>query len=130
MISKKGLLSLSLIGTIIFSFFIFLSAKGLCSYNFCSRPHDDSLATLFLPFFSIFIISIITYKMREEVYRAWFKFARIWIPLSLVLIFITPEYSEGLVPLDRGSVSFFLSVVFLVISLVIIIYKSFKLKNK
>ena len=72
----------------------------------------------------LFILSLITYWMREEVYRAWFKFARWWIPLSMVLILISPEYShDWMYRIEKGTVAFATSLIFVIVSLIIIITK-------
>lgn len=79
-----------------------------------------------LPIIPLFLFSIITYKMRDEVYRAWTRFSYVWIPLSMVAIFLAPEYSaDWMFPIEKGSVAFFSSLIFAVISLLLIIYKYF-----
>jgi hypothetical protein len=67
--------------------------------------------------------------MREEVYQAWFRFVRVWIPLSVILIALAPEYGYGLLPIDKGRVSLALTVLLLIISLFIITIKYFSLKS-
>jgi hypothetical protein len=62
--------------------------------------------------------------MREEVYQAWFRFARWWIPLSMVLILISPEYSgDWMYPITKGTVAFLTSGIFIVVSVLIIFVK-------
>src|SRR3989344_8555185 len=75
-----------------------------------------------LPIIPLFLLSLITYKMREEVYRAWLRFAYVWIPLSLLLIFLAPEYTyDWMFPVVKGTVAFFTSLLFVVLSLIIIL---------
>jgi len=81
------------------------------------------------PFIAIFLLSLITYKMRDEIFRAWIKFTYVWVPLTLVLTFLAPEYDSSLLPITKSVVSFGMSFLFLIISLIIIITKSISLKK-
>ncbi|OGG40588.1 hypothetical protein A2118_03155 [Candidatus Kaiserbacteria bacterium GWA2_50_9] len=80
----------------------------------------------FFPVIPLFVLSLITYKMRDEVYRAWLRFAQVWVPLSMLFIFLAPEYtSDWMFPVVKGTVAFFSSLLFLIISLIIIAWKYF-----
>ncbi|HRH27135.1 MAG TPA: hypothetical protein PLZ99_03210, partial [Parcubacteria group bacterium] len=58
----------------------------------------------------------------------WKNFSIWWIPLSFVIITMFPTDTHGMdfVPIIKGTVSLLLSSLYSVISLVIILYKSFK----
>ena len=43
----------------------------------------------------IFILSLITYKMREEVFQAWWKFARWFVPLIMLVTFLLNSQNRG-----------------------------------
>lgn len=97
------------------------------------------LANLLLPtlfFFSVALLafSIITYKMREEVFRAWIHFAYWWIPISLVFIYLAGGWSGGGfgMPnvLDQEFVSIIFSAIFVIVSILIIIWKYFTTRHK
>lgn len=78
----------------------------------------------FIPIILFFLFSLITYWIRGDIYQAWFRFARWWIPLSMILILISPEYShDWMYPIEKGSVAFLTSVIFAIISTLIIILK-------
>ena|SRR3989338_468225 len=78
----------------------------------------------FLPIAPVFFFCLTVYWMRDEVYRAWFKFARLWIPLSMLAILVAPEYSTNVInPIEKGTVAIFFSGIFIVVSIVIIIWK-------
>jgi hypothetical protein len=84
----------------------------------------------FFPFAPLFFIVALIYKMRDEVYRAWIKFAYVWIPLSMIAIFLAPEYTnDWMLPITKGTVAFFSSALFILISLVIISLKYISLKR-
>src|SRR3989338_106734 len=82
-----------------------------------------------LPFVAVFILSLITYKMRDQVFHSWLKFAYFWVLLTIILTILAPEYDSSFVSLTKGLVSFTLSAIFLLISLIIIIIKSFSSKK-
>lgn len=87
------------------------------------------VSLILLPIIPLFLFSLITYKMRDEVYRAWLRLASIWIPLSMLGIFLAPEYSGQLLPLfpvTKSSVAFVSAILFGAISLLIIAWKYFK----
>lgn len=72
--------------------------------------------------------------MREEVFRAWFNFAKWWIPISIFLTLIMPGGSGGGFGIpsifDKEFLAFVLAALFIIISLIIIITKSLKLRKK
>ena len=85
----------------------------------------------FLPIIPLFFFSLITYKMRDEVFRAWLRFAYAWIPLSLLLIFLAPEYTyDWMYPVVKGTVAFFSSLLFACISLIIILVSWLRSRSK
>ena len=124
---KRNILSISFLGLLVFIFSVYISVNGLCEYKYiCSRLHDDSFMAIFLVFLPFFLFSLITYKMKDNIFQTWFKFARIWVPLTILLVILSPEYGNSLLPVEKGTVSFFMSALFLIISLIIIAYKSFQ----
>jgi hypothetical protein len=130
MISKKIVLNFSwMVSLIILSTFYF-GTYALCRNIDSCASFLHYVVVYFLFTIPFFLLSLITYKMRDEVYKTWFKFAQIWIILSVFLIIISPEYGGGLIPLDKGRVSLALSVIFLVISLILILIKYLSFKNK
>jgi len=129
---KKKLLVLSILGVLLFDVFLTISFKGLCSFSYiCDRAHDDSMVYVFFLFIPLFIFSLITYKMREGIFESWWKFARIWIPLSMLAILVAPSYTHNWIfPITKGTVAVTLSVLFVIISLVLIIWQSVKERRK
>jgi hypothetical protein len=126
--SRVKILLISMVGTGIFIVSLFVAIKGVCKINyFCSRLHDDSLAFIFFPMLLLLIFSLITYKMREDVFQTWWKFSRVWMPLSMLAILIAPSYSSNwMIPIEKGTVAFFSSMIYIITSLVIVVYKKLK----
>lgn len=100
----------------------------LCGqYDYTCQDKFEVLFPAILIFLPTLLFSIITYKMREEVFRAWLHFAYWWIPISLVFIYLAGGWSGGGfgIPnvLDQEFVSIIFSALFVIISLIIIAYK-------
>ncbi len=130
-IIKKSIPSISLILIVLFLGFVFSRQIGLCpsySYSYCANFFEAFAITLF-PIIPLFIFSLITYKMKETVFQAWWKFSRVWIPLSMLAILIAPSYaSNWMIPIEKGTVAFFSSAIYVVVSVSIIAYQLSKKK--
>jgi len=89
---------------------------------------------LFLTSLSLSIIFLILLFTKEAVFNSWKKFGIWYIPLAAVLIFLAPSSSGGSfgysMGFDREAVSMFTSALFLIISLLIIAIKSWRLRGK
>jgi hypothetical protein len=124
-----------LVGTITFFLLVFSSEIGLCpkSIGTCSQNYDAHATNFFL-FLPILFFSLITYKMRDEVFRAWLHFAYWWVPLSMFLTLITPDSHGGgfgpQISLGKEDTAFVFSALFAIISLILIIYKWVKSPGK
>ena len=75
----------------------------------------------------VVLLALLAFK--ESAYRAWFKFAIVYLPLAALWIIKAKEYgSGGFLAFDilstREQVTFFVSAIFLIISFLIIIYKT------
>ena len=89
----------------------------------------SSMLLFVFPF--VLFFSLITYKMRDEVSRAWIKFTTWWVPLQILLVALTPESSGGyfVVILDTQFAAIILSGLFTIISLLLIVVKFFSLRK-
>lgn len=91
-LTRKNVLVVSGLVTL-FLVFLFSLGSNLCYSSLACREFSESkivdifnsdyLLTLFV-FLPTLLLSLITYKMRDEVFRAWWNFAR-WIVLVIVL---------------------------------------------
>lgn len=73
----------------------------------------------FIFLLSIFF-SLITYKMRDQVFHTWRNFALFWIPLSIFFIAITPEASGILQVIDKELIAIVFSGLFVILSIIVI----------
>ncbi len=124
--TKKTLLIFSGIGAGMFLILLSLVLRNGCQdkFFFC---RDQTLWLIdLLRFFPIlFILSLVTYKLRDEIFRMWIRFAQWFLAISVALILIAPNTStDWMFPNDKGRISFFLSILFFLISLIIIGIKS------
>lgn len=79
--------------------------------------------------FSFFIISLILLFAREEVFHSWKKFTIVYLPIAAIFLFLAAGESGGgigLASIDSEIISWFLSGLFLFISILIIGVKSWK----
>lgn len=85
---------------------------------------EDIGFILFYCAFSVLVISILTYKMRDEVFRAWISFTKWGVPLQIFLALIFPVSGGGyLISIDKQFAAIILSILFVIISLILIAWK-------
>lgn len=101
------------------------------TYDYCPSVYTPCMdliydaVAVFLIFIPLFLFSLITYRMAVPVYRAWVRFAAVWIPLSMVSILMAPEYVTNMgwfYPVVKGSVAFSFSLLFVIISAAIVLW--------
>jgi len=90
----------------------------------------SGIILLFFPILPLFFFSLVTYFMRDEVFQSWWRFARVWVPVSMIAILLAPAYaSDWMFPVDKGRIAFFTSLLFMIISLILIIRTKWKLQK-
>lgn len=93
---------------------------GGAGYSQCTEVLYAGMMTL-LPTIPFFLFSFIVFWMRKDIYDSWFRFARVWVPLSMFLIFIAPVYgSDWMYPIEKATVLLITNILFVLISLIII----------
>jgi hypothetical protein len=137
--TKKNILLLSFVGASVYGI-LFLYSDSLYDYCFaggrCLEFWNSLkiIGPIIFPFPAVFLFSLITYFMREETFRSWLHFVYWWVPLSIFLTLITTESGGGgfgpQMSWGKEDTAFVFSALFAVISLILIIVKSWKLKGK
>ena len=133
--SKRMVLLISLCGTA--SVFLISGLEMLKFWcgtsNYTCWDKLEFIGHELLIFFPIFLLSLITYFLREEVFRAWLRFAYVWMPLSLVVIYLSAGWTGGGfgIPnvLDQETVAIIFSGLFIIISPLLILWKYFALRR-
>jgi hypothetical protein len=121
--TKKIILFISIIFAV---FFIATSnySNSLYNYGFWSKIIDSAIPML-IAFSSIiiFIFSLITYFLKDEIFKPWLKFTYIWLPLSIIFTLITPGGSGSFfVSLwDKEMTVIFMSALYVVVSITMLI---------
>ena len=81
------------------------------------------------PILPLFIFSLLTYRLPERYFRAWSRFALVWIPLSMLAIACSPEYGDSIMPIysiTKGVVAYYSSILFALISAIILLFVWFR----
>jgi hypothetical protein len=79
-----------------------------------------------------FILSVIIYFLREEIFLSWWKFVKYYLPIAFFLILGFSSGGGGSFSMgnDMEAMIFFTAGLYFIISLVLIIYKSIKLREE
>lgn len=125
---------LSLLGVAVGYGIVYPEKIGLCALGDKTCIFSFPIFTLGHPLFflslSILAISAVLYFVREELFRAWGKFALWFIPLSIVLVYLAPiQSSDWIFPLDKKLTASLLARLFFLVSLLIITIKSWRLRK-
>ncbi|MEY4747273.1 MAG: hypothetical protein RLZZ416_322 [Candidatus Parcubacteria bacterium] len=138
MVEKKSVLITSAMVSAAFIVWDYMGNYRLCDYlakdgHMGSCPFLLSSTELILiPFFPFFFFSLITYFMREDVFRAWVRFAIPAVIVSMILILLTPDSPAGgfgpQIALGKSDTALVASVLFSLISLILIVVKLIRTK--
>lgn len=108
-----------------------------CVYGISSCPATNFFHAIFLELinplytFSLFFFAptLCLLFVRKQIFSAWLKFAMWWLPLSAIVIAVTPSTSNSWMPLyfiGKDTVTLIMASLFTIISLVIILLKSMR----
>ncbi len=131
---KLAIFIMSLLGVVAGYGIVYPEKIGLCALGNNTCIYSFPVFTLGHPLFflslSIFAISIVLYFVRDEIFKAWGKFAAVFIPLSIVLVYLAPiQSSDWIFPLDKKLAASLLARLFFLLSLLIIAIKSGRLRK-
>lgn len=86
--SKKQALFLSAVGGSVFVALLIALLYNLCGpyRSVCKDVYEISVY-LFSPLPFVFVLSLITYKMQEAVFQAWWRFAMWFVPLIMIVTY-------------------------------------------
>ncbi len=103
--------------------FGYISSTKEC---FLGYKQCESVAYDLIIFVPLFLTSIPFYFTKDLVFISWRKFLSWWIPLSILLIILSPHSPADLFPVYKKTVFWVMGGGLMVISLFLIILKSFK----
>ncbi|MDO8520891.1 MAG: hypothetical protein Q7S52_02135 [bacterium] len=89
LLTKKNVLIAGLAGVLLFIMAMFPVDLGICGENsYYCRKNLDAAELLLIPFVVFVFFSLITYKMRNEVFEHWIKFAIWGVPALIILTYL------------------------------------------
>jgi len=118
MLTKKNIFLISFSYVAILVIFAFWNG---CYDQLWCRNYINPILTFFWPLLVIFPFSLITYKMKEEVFVRWWKFTRWWIPLTMFLTLITPDSNSVIMSWGKEVPAVGMTILYVFISTIIII---------
>ncbi|MDX9925610.1 MAG: hypothetical protein RBS48_12675 [Ignavibacteriaceae bacterium] len=130
---KKYLgIMISMLGILIGYYFSSPINHDICRKTLCTKiVGGDVGIPLFLFSSALLFIFLMFLFVKEDVFNIWKKFAKIFLPVAMLLVVITPTHYGGLVGIDKEIATWWLAGLFLFISIGIIVWKSIHLrKNK
>lgn len=133
LLTQKNVLVISVVGVVLFFVFIFSNEMGFCApYQLSCMKRFDFMAEIIQIFIPVLFCSLIAYKMHANVFKSWINFTKWWVSLTIILSVLAgfgeqPSYMPAMI--TPGTVSFLMSSLFLVISLILIVYRFFTLKK-
>ncbi len=101
-----------LISAVYCAYFLFIIAlSSFCDSPFCKVREDEPLGVILVVFLSlvpVFLLSLITYKLPEQVFQAWWSVARWFVPIIVVITFLTNygHQQSGFGGVAQGAFSF------------------------
>ena len=131
-ITKKTVLFFSIVAFLFFLYCFSPILSGVCTQT---GPHfwpgciDFWYSICLVIFWApvLLVFSIVTYGCDTTVFRAWVCFSTVWIVMSSVLVWLTPDYISGYPYTHfRDVVAELLASLFFIVSLAIVLVKSRK----
>lgn len=95
-------------------------------YLSCNGSLSDILAYPGLWFLIWIPLTLLALTLNDQKHKFWLKFSGIFFAISMVLVFVTPEYGHGIVSIDRELVNWFFAGLYFSISIIYFIVQFFK----
>ena len=118
---------------------IYIALDHLGTYELCGRVYGTCMHSLhnvfiiFTPILPLFVFALITYFMREEVYKAWIRFAIPMLGISMLLTAIMPDSQGGgfgpQISFGKPDIALLASAIFVIVSIIIIVKKYLQLRK-
>ena len=108
----------------------FDTSTSICAHEITFDCTILSLILNLLILLPVLLFSLITYKMRDEVFLPWRKFSSIYLFIYLFTVLISPWRPADFSPFAKGVDSMRMLVLYTLISITLIAYKSYQLRGK
>lgn len=112
---------------IFFSSVYFIDVNCKKGMYICTDFHEIiwMLSMVFVP---VFLGSILTYKVKEEIFVSWRNFSVVFVLLSSVITIILPFHCDSYLRVCKESSSWLFAGVYFFLSLFVVLNKTLKLK--
>ena len=114
------------------SLLLLLASLGVCygGVEFVCAPNRNEDLAVFVILFSIStgLSSIPLIFTSPVVFSSWFRFAKYYLPIAALLVIVSPSIDRSILGFDREFMTWLLSGIFLVVSLILIIYKQIRVR--
>ena len=134
MMTKKNVLIVSVAYVAYVGSLLLIS--GICHATWCRVSESDVFGLImfsFAPLLPVFILSLITYRLKDEVFQAWWNFARWWVIVIIAVTFLLENASGGgTLGMNQDFTAFILIIlysIFMVTSLVKIVREYVRVKD-
>lgn len=120
------------IAAILWGISYIVAASCMNNDSFCN--YEALITPFFLCMPALFLVALIMLFVSEQVFASWKRFAKWTIPISALILYLVPadtpsSWATG-ADLTKETASWGISLVFLLISLIIIVSKTVKLRSK
>lgn len=124
--TKKKVLVLSIFGSLVFGATLFYIENFYLKGNYSCGKYCDIFWIYSLIFVPILIFSAITYKMKSKIFDSWIKFTFWFFVFSFLVLLLVPFKCDVYFRICKESLTWFSTILYSIISLILIIYKSLK----
>jgi|SRR3989344_3198149 len=121
--TKRKLLIVSFLLSILSFYFGYISTNNEC---FLAYKQCDSVAYTFIIFVPLFLLTIPFYFTKESTFISWRKFLSWWIPLSVLLIILSPHSPADLSPIYKKTIFWIMGGGLIFISFIFLFVKNKK----
>lgn len=99
-----------------------LLISGNCHDNWCRIQEDGPFGFIlfsFAPLLVVFFLSLLTYRLRDEVFHAWWSFARWWVLVIVVVtLFFQNASGGGTLGMNQDFTAFTLIILYSILVIV------------
>lgn len=96
----------------------------------CTGPATDYLQYPFFWFLVLVPLSLFALTLNDQKHRFWMKFTGVFFVVSMLFVYIMPEYDPGIVSLDRELTNWFFVGLYSFVSLVYFVVQFMKNKKQ
>ena len=129
--TKRKVFYVSMVGSGLFVVLVLALLYDYCGAfdDICRRAYG-SVIYLFSSFIPVFLLSLITYKMKEEVFRAWWNFARWFVPIIIAVTYLLNNAPTGNSLNAKQDATFFFLFILYTIHIITSLTKIFRTYRK